>query len=83
MPVSRTRNGEEQRALLLTFIEDYAAAKGYPPQIVEMSEASGLSRTAVNWHLDAMRELGQVSFIDGQRARTLQLARRRRPATRR
>jgi SOS-response transcriptional repressor LexA len=71
-----TPHGEGQRNRLLAFIPQFIDRHGYPPTIADMSAALDLSRTAVVWHLEMLRDEGKVTYVDGMMARSLQLVQR-------
>lgn len=50
---------------IYNYIKNHIAEKQYPPTIREIAEAIGLkSPSTVHGHLDRMRKMGHINFID-------------------
>jgi hypothetical protein len=73
MAGTRQPDGDAHRAALLKFITDFQHDRHFMPSIKEMSEATGLARTAIVWHLEKLRESKKVDYDDGNLARSLRL----------
>lgn len=71
-----TPEGARSRSQIVEFVAEFSKAQGYPPTLVDIQQELGLSRTAVNWHLDILREQRVLDFRDGARGRTLRVLRR-------
>ena len=50
----------------------FVEAWGYPPSIRQLATELGLSAAGVKYHLDALRDLGMVTWEPGQ-SRTVRL----------
>lgn len=57
---------------LYDFVKRYIAENGYGPSHVEISEATGIGVTSVNYHLGRLRTKGLITWQKGY-ARTLRL----------
>lgn len=57
---------------LYDFVKGYIAENGYGPSHAEISEATGIGATSVNYHLGRLRTKGLLTWQKGY-ARTLSL----------
>jgi SOS-response transcriptional repressor LexA len=69
----RTEAGEAVRAELLAFLRSYYKKHRYMPTQAEMTDATGIKRAAIAWHLTKLRESKKVDFEDGKMSRSLRL----------
>lgn len=59
--VARRQDGQKARSDIVTAIAGYRRSHGYSPSVRDVGTATGLSPSAVQYHLDCLVELGTVS----------------------
>lgn len=67
----RTSKGAETRQQIYDWMKAYKDEHGYMPTVKEISEALGLWRNGVIYHIEQLRNENRVKFEDGKMARTL------------
>lgn len=68
-----TAHGDAQRFRVLAYMKMFKRLNNYPPTIAEMGRALDMQRTAIVWHLSALRTEGSIDYVDGNLARSLRL----------
>lgn len=63
---------KNKRAAILAYIVHYQAEAGYPPTILEIAGALGMSKTGVHYHLEVMEAAGIIER-KGHSARAMRI----------
>lgn len=69
----QTDVGHEARGQILVFMRTFVKNRHYVPTVGEISAYTGIARTGVVWHLEKMREHGDLDYEDGNMSRSLRL----------
>jgi len=68
----RTKRGDATREIILEFVRKYRDQQGYPPSLLEISQAVGTVKSNVVMHLRTLRADGRVTWQE-HKSRTLRV----------
>jgi repressor LexA len=64
--MSSTDRGDQQRCKIIQFVTDFTRRHGYGTSVREIGKGVGLAPTTVQYHVDALVEVGRLRRVPGK-----------------